>query len=321
MRLKRFLAFTLLLFLTAFPALAAASVLQPTDDFYVCDSADVLDEATEGHIVLNNDALYEACGAQIVIVTVESTGTTSLEDYAYTLFNDWGIGSSSRNNGLLLVMAIADDDYWLVQGTGLQDYITAGDLDDMLFDELEPSFAEKDYSTGARKLFDALFDTVARVYNLSLSVDNSLYEEYTAQYGNTSDAAVVNPPTQRKEGSSFMSLLAIIIICIIVVCVCSARRPRHTHHEHHGVPPIIITPRPPRPPRPHHPPMNHPPHNPGGPAPHRPSGFGGGMSRSSSRPSGFGGGRPSGGSRPSGFGGGRSGGGGMSRGGGAGRHR
>lgn len=320
MRLKRFLSFTLLLFLTAFPALAAASVLQPTDDFYVCDSANVLDEATEGHIILNNDALYEACGAQIVIVTVDSTDSTSIEDYAYTLFNDWGIGSSSKNNGLLLVMAIDDDDYWLVQGSGLQDYITAGDLDDMLFDELEPEFAEKNYSAGAVKLFDALFESVTRIYNLSLSVDNSLYEEYIAQYGDASESTAVITPTQRKEGSSIMPLFIIAIVCIVIVCIC-ADRPRRTHRAHRGVPPIIITPRPP------HPPMNHPPHHPGGPAPHRPSGFGGGMSHGSSRPSSFGGGRSGGGgmsrggSRPSGFGGGRSGGGGMSRGGGAGRHR
>ncbi|MDY2871012.1 MAG: TPM domain-containing protein, partial [Eubacteriales bacterium] len=153
MTLKRLSALLLALLLTAASALAAPKVIQPTEDFYVNDSANVLSDEVEGLIVLNNDKLYAACGAQIVFVTVPTTGTASIEDYAYTLFNSWGIGSSDKNNGILLLMAIGDDDYWLMQGKGLQDYITSGDLDDMLLNDLEPDFAAKDYSAGAEKLF------------------------------------------------------------------------------------------------------------------------------------------------------------------------
>ena len=85
------LAFMLLL---AIPAMAA-SVLKPTDDFYVNDAANVLSDETEGHIILNNDALYKASGAQLVFVTVNTTGSTKLENYAYKLFNDWGIGGQN----------------------------------------------------------------------------------------------------------------------------------------------------------------------------------------------------------------------------------
>ena len=55
-------------------ALAASSVIEPTEDFYVNDQANVLTEETEGLIVLNNDKLAEACGAQIVFVTLDTTG-------------------------------------------------------------------------------------------------------------------------------------------------------------------------------------------------------------------------------------------------------
>ena len=61
-------------------ALAASSVIEPTEDFYVNDQANVLTEETEGLIVLNNDKLYAACGAQIVFVTVPTTGTASIEE-------------------------------------------------------------------------------------------------------------------------------------------------------------------------------------------------------------------------------------------------
>ena len=336
MTLKRLSAVLLALLLTAASALAAPKVVQPTEDFYVNDSANVLSDEVEGLIVLNNDKLYAACGAQIVFVTVPTTGTASIEDYAYTLFNSWGIGSSDKNNGILLLMAIDDDDYWLMQGKGLQDYITSGDLDDMLLNDLEPDFAAKDYSAGAEKLFTALFEAVVRVYDLNLTLDTTLYEDYRAvrsESAYTPSAAPRNSDDS-EDAAIILWVVVIVLVIALITIVNSFRRRRRVYRGGMGMPPprrrgptVIFAPRPPRPPRP---PMGHEPPPPpfGGFGSGRPSGgsrpssFGSSRPSGGSRPSSFGGGRSSGGSRPSGgFGGGRSGGGGASRGGGAGRHR
>ena len=325
MTLKRLSALLLALLLTAASALAAPKVVQPTEDFYVNDSANVLSDEVEGLIVLNNDKLYAACGAQIVFVTVPTTGTASIEDYAYTLFNSWGIGSSDKNNGILLLMAIDDDDYWLMQGKGLQDYITSGDLDDMLLNDLEPDFAAKDYSAGAEKLFTALFDAVVRIYNLNLTLDTTLYDNYRAARTENAYTPPVSSSKSSGDGGGILLIVLIVIVIVLISAVNSRRRRRRAWQGGVGMPPppprrrgptVIIAPRP-------RPPMGHePPPPPFGGFGSRPSGFGGGRPSGGSRPSSFGSGRPSGGSRPSGgFGGGRSGGGGMSRGGGAGRHR
>ena len=336
MTLKRLSAVLLALLLTAASALAAPKVVQPTEDFYVNDSANVLSDEVEGLIVLNNDKLYAACGAQIVFVTVPTTGTASIEDYAYTLFNSWGIGSSDKNNGILLLMAIDDDDYWITQGKGLQDYITSGDLDDMLLNDLEPDFAAKDYSAGAEKLFTALFEAVVRVYDLNLTLDTTLYEDYRAVRAENVYTPPVSSSKSSDDGGGILLIVLIVIVIVLISAVNSRRRRRRAWQGGVGMPPppprrrgptVIIAPRPPRPPRP---PMGHEPPPPpfGGFGSGRPSGgsrpssFGSSRPSGGSRPSSFGGGRSSGGSRPSGgFGGGRSGGGGASRGGGAGRHR
>ena len=337
MTLKRLSAVLLALLLTAASALAAPKVVQPTEDFYVNDSANVLSDEVEGLIVLNNDKLYAACGAQIVFVTVPTTGTASIEDYAYTLFNSWGIGSSDKNNGILLLMAIDDDDYWITQGKGLQDYITSGDLDDMLLNDLEPDFAAKDYSAGAEKLFTALFEAVVRVYDLNLTLDTTLYEDYRAVRSESAYTPSAAPRNNNDSEDAAIVLWVVVIVLVIalITIVNSFRRRRRVYRGGMGMPPppprrrgptVIFAPRPPRPPRP---PMGHePPPPPFGGFGSRPSGgsrpssFGSSRPSGGSRPSSFGGGRSSGGSRPSGgFGGGRSGGGGASRGGGAGRHR
>lgn len=241
MKLNRILWFILALLMAATPALAAVSVVSPTKDFYVNDSANVLSEAVEEHIILNNDALYEACGAQIVIVTVDKVASTTMENYAYTLFNEWGIGSAEKDNGFLLLMSIDDDDYWYLQGSGIQDSINSGDLGEIADQYLEPSFAAKDYSTGAKLFFDALFKEVVRVYGLTLSLDDSLSGNAVPQtataapnhvknsfstyrsYTSTSTTPTAAPSTARTvhydedEDDNFSALLGFLLIVAFFV--------------------------------------------------------------------------------------------------------
>lgn len=156
---KKLLAVVLLLFFTC--GAASAEPLAPTDAFYVCDAANVLSDETEAHIVRCNDALFAICGAQIVFVTLDTTAPAALPDYAYELFNAWGIGSAARNNGLLLIMAVGDDDYWLTVGAGYEAFLTVDVVGSLLDEYLEPYFAAQDYDGGARSLFDALLVRVA----------------------------------------------------------------------------------------------------------------------------------------------------------------
>ena len=349
-----------LLLLAAAPAWAL-DVVSYTGDFYVADYADVLSDEVEGHIVLNNDALYEKCGAQIVFVTVDSVKPADMEEYAYTLFNQWGIGSATKHNGILVLMAISDDDYWIMPGKGVQDYITAGDLDELIVTYLEPYFASRDYSGGARALFDQLFDRVSVAYGAGLSVDDGAYFTWlekggSAQSGDPSQARFLTEPVreassapaaepepvasqpepepqqlhvQRSEGLSFMEILFLIILGIVVVSIFSGRRRvrrRRSVVAPPPPPPIVPPMHMPRSPRP-----SRPPHGPFSPSSRPGSSPRPASPRSSSgfgsRPSGGGGASRGGGAGRSSFGGsrpsggGRSGGGGASRGGGAGRGR
>lgn len=331
--MKRIFCLLCALLLALAPACAlAASVIEPTQDFYVNDQANVLSEETEGLIVLNNDRLSAACGAQIVVVTVDTVGATGMESYAYQLFNQWGIGSSEKNNGVLVLLAIEDDDYWTMTGTGLQDDLTAGDLSELMLAYLEPSFALKDYDTGVRLYFSALFDRVSAIEGANVNLDDTLYAEWlsaqqtgslTTESRGQQDDFYEYQRNTRGGGFMIEFIALIVILAVVMGALRSARRAAGRHVRFM---PLIFT-RPPR--RPPHSPFDAGPH-PGARPPHggfgggprpgasRPGGFGGGSRPGASRPSSFG--RPSGGSR-GGFGGGRSGGGGASRGGGAGRGR
>ncbi|QHQ59926.1 hypothetical protein Ana3638_03300 [Anaerocolumna sedimenticola] len=134
---------------------AAEKLPKPTDVFYVNDFADVIDAKAEDEMIEYGNRLNEKSGAQVVLVTVDFTNGDSLEDYAYKIFNKWGIGSKEKNNGLLILLSIGDDDYWAMQGEGLEDSLSSGKISAILNEYLEPDFAAKDYSAGAEKVYKA----------------------------------------------------------------------------------------------------------------------------------------------------------------------
>ena len=83
--------------------LCGASFDIPSDS-WVMDDANILSAQTEQYVNERTKVLSDACGAQIGVATVEYTGSLSVEDYAYQLANEWGLGDSKKNNGVLLLL-------------------------------------------------------------------------------------------------------------------------------------------------------------------------------------------------------------------------
>lgn len=275
--------------LTAFPV--GAALLEPTESFYVADYADVIDADTEKMIVEKNEYLEAVTGAQIVVVTVDFLNGEHIGDYAYQLFNDWGIGSSEKNNGLLLLLAIGEENYWALQGTGIASQLTSADLDNILYDYLEDDFAAGDYDAGVQKVFSAFYARFESIY--AFHYDNG----DAADSGNIpqQESYVTQPGKAFSFFGAFYSIFKAVLIIVLIIVVIAViaifsgrggpggpgRRYRRRFYWGGGFGSGSRVPRPPQMP------------------PQRPSG-------------GFGGGRP-------GSFGGHSGGGGSSRGGGAGR--
>ncbi len=269
------LLLTLLLALTPVWAMADIDVVDYTADFYVADYADVLSDEVEGLIVLNNDELYKACGAQIVVVTVDTVGGANLENYTYTLFNEWGIGDKSKNNGLLILIAVQDGQFWIMSGKGLQDYLTAGDTDEMAAEHFVPSASTGDFDTGVRQLFAACFEKVSIAYDAGVTLNDTLYYTYLQTGSNATGGAkflsepvrempvgeVNDPvieatrepgpqPVRRDEGGgfSFMSLIIILVVLIVIVGAVGTLRSRPGRQRPVPPPPRRPVAPPPRPP-------------------------------------------------------------------------
>ncbi|MGX8705392.1 MAG: TPM domain-containing protein [bacterium] len=329
----------------AYGAAALAKVPSPSKEFYFYDEANVLSEATRGEIFYSNQLLNDACGAQIVIAAVRTTGSTEISDYTDELFNTWGIGDAEAMNGFLLVMAIDDDDYYAVCGYNLQPTLTSSTLNDYFDRYLESDFAARNYDAGARKFFEAVFKRVADTYNAGVTVQQGIaqYEAWKAQGDSAAWSArsgggrsIASGNTANSGSDSGIMVATVVVILLIAVLMLVSQSRRRRRGIFPPPPPPIVGPpagrggyrgvQPPPPPPPVTRPARRPPSNPFGGF----GGFGGSSGSGRSHSSGAGGfrssgssgaSRPSAPSRPSGSFGSASGGGGRSGGGGAGRGR
>ena len=232
--LRLLLAAALVMALTAAPALA--KVVNPGEDFYYLDKANVLSEELEGEIYFCNQLLEEACGAQIVVVALDTTGTEAIDDYSYDLMNKWGIGDADKQNGLLILLAIGDDNYYIVPGPGLQSKLSAGSIGDLKDKYLEPNFAAGDYEAGVRQLFEALYGRIAGIYDANVTVQQGVaaYKEYVAAnaeaegYGGYewTGGEGRGSGEDESEGSAMLGLVVVLIIILVVVLAKRSSRRR-----------------------------------------------------------------------------------------------
>lgn len=222
---------------SAIPVYAAISIPQQSDLIYIQDFANVLSDETEEYIINKNDTLYSATGAQIVIATVEYTDGYDIEDYAYEMFNTYQIGSDTKNNGVLLLLVINEDNYWVTVGSGLEDTLTGGVLKNMTLNYLEDDFAAGDYDGGAKSFFDAMYAELSNIYNLDSSAVNP---------GTNTD---INPISPVDSGNSYDSvfsmimrtvfsfvIILIIVIIILTILAASSRRRRYTNNSYFYTP-------------------------------------------------------------------------------------
>ena len=159
---------------TAFLCPVSATVVSPDTNFYVYDGAQVLSEDTEQYIIETGRELENKTGAQIVVVTIPSLDGQILEEYATTLFRQWGIGDAEKNNGLLLLCAVEDRQFRVEVGYGLEGDLPDGKTGRMQDTYIIPLLKENQFDQGIRNGYNAFLQEVAAVYDVSITGEEAV---------------------------------------------------------------------------------------------------------------------------------------------------
>ena len=305
--MKKIVSLLLAAVLAASLLMTPALALVPApENEYIADYANVLSDELEEKLLAENGELYYYCnGAQIVVVTIDylESGYNS-EQYAKQLFNDWGVGSASYNNGILLLLVTQEYKGWLVTGDGINQDLTNNEVNEMLNNYFWDYVDNNQYEEGVASLFEQLIRWYEDEYGVQIP-------RYGVSTGNNDQYKSYDPVYLYSSTDSLFNLIVMLVVLIFMVNVAFAVIRSVSRSARRGDMPLWMMlmfcndrgPRGPRPPR------GGGPRGGGGFGGPPPGGFGGGHGGFGGGSGGFGGGGHVGG----GFGGGFSGGGGGRR--------
>lgn len=115
----------------------------------VVDEAHILSSETQAELNKLSLAEQTKTGTQLVVVTLKTLGETTIEDYGYQLGRHWGIGQRDKNNGVLLIIAPNDRATRIEVAYGLEGALTDAMTQNIIRNEILPSFRRGDYNAGA----------------------------------------------------------------------------------------------------------------------------------------------------------------------------
>ena len=111
-----------LLFLLVIPL--ALAVEYPKSINYVSDYANIISPEYEQLINQLAREIEDNTTVEIAILVVDNLQGLDRETYVVEIFKQWGIGKKDVNNGLLILVALEEQQYRIEIGYGLEPIIT-----------------------------------------------------------------------------------------------------------------------------------------------------------------------------------------------------
>ena len=158
------------------------ALVEPTTDFYVADYANLLNSDVKNYIISTNKSLNSQTGAQIVVATVDNLGGEDIEQYSTELFRKFGIGDKTKNNGVLILLALQERKCRIEVGYGLEGALPDAKTGRIQDEYMIPYFKNNNWNDGMKNGYSAILQTVAEEYNVNVGEIKVEKEEETGEY-------------------------------------------------------------------------------------------------------------------------------------------
>jgi uncharacterized protein len=133
---------------------AAFAVTFPALTGRIVDGANVIPAATRGALEQKLADLEAKSGIQLVVATVASLEGQEIEPYANQLFRAWKLGESTKNNGVLLLVAPNQRRVRIEVGYGLEGTLTDALSKVIIANAITPRFKAGDFGDGISRGVD-----------------------------------------------------------------------------------------------------------------------------------------------------------------------
>jgi len=177
-RFCRLLALTVPLLIATINAEPLGSIPDPRtrDGTWVTDMPRALRAETVARLNATIGDLERTNGAEMAVVVVSSLDGLSVEEAAVKLFELWGIGKKSKDNGLLLLWSTGDRRVRVEVGYGLEGALPDGKVGAILDTYVIPKFKAGDFDRGLIDGVDALVRVVRAEPITLASVKSESYD-------------------------------------------------------------------------------------------------------------------------------------------------
>ncbi|MFP7299765.1 TPM domain-containing protein [Neobacillus niacini] len=174
----------------------------PIGDIYVQDFAKVLTEEEAAEIRSIGRSIEDQTTAQISVLTVETIGEHSMEEFSNEAFRQYGIGNEKEDNGVLLVIAVSDRLIRIEVGYGLEGRIPDGKAGRILDQNAIPYLQNGKPNMAVLETYKVLA--------------NEVLAEYGQEGGVSSPERQTEPLPAAREGGGIPAWLLILIVVVVV---------------------------------------------------------------------------------------------------------
>ncbi|MBL8802878.1 MAG: TPM domain-containing protein [Planctomycetes bacterium] len=142
-------------------ALSAARVVAqelalPSNEGWVTDRSGVLQPAQERALESQIEAVHQASANEIAVLVLAELGGQPIERVALEAGRRWKVGSSAKNNGVVIVIAVAERKVRIEVGSGLEGELTDAKSGRIIREVLTPRLRDGDYYGGLRDAVTAI---------------------------------------------------------------------------------------------------------------------------------------------------------------------
>lgn len=188
---------------------AKTTIPEATSDFYVNDFSNVFSADEKSRLINNAVALSnDYNGIQVVVSTVESLDGETIENYAYEMYNQYGIGKEDM--GLLILLSTGDRQIRIEVGLAMEAYVNDAKAGRFIDNYAIPYLKDNKFNEGLIALQEAL---ISEITDCIGSEENNVKS--------SSEQAVPDSNIVVSDNKSNSNALQIFLNCILVIAVIS----------------------------------------------------------------------------------------------------
>jgi len=139
----------------------ARAYVPPPIQGHITDLAGKLSASERDDLEQRLEAVNRASGAEIAVLIVTSLQGETIEDVAYGTFNAWKIGKKDKDNGVLLVIAVAERRVRIETGKGVEGQLTDLQTQDIIQHEIGPALKQDHFYDAIRAGTDAIVAAIS----------------------------------------------------------------------------------------------------------------------------------------------------------------